>query len=120
MNSQNEPRTIVYAVAIALMLIPAILGATLDWRWWIEYALLSPPLIWLLATRRLALYEGIGQRRGIDRTQGRPSLLLALPLAFAATAYPTRFSGIAICVAIGLVVIFWKLPSRKTPSKMAI
>jgi hypothetical protein len=75
--------------ALAGMLLVAAAGAILNWPWWLEYALITPPAIWLIINSRLVVYRQLNSNAASpDR---RVPVVLVVPILFAAAIQPTRF-----------------------------
>jgi hypothetical protein len=88
--------------ALVGMLLVGVVGAILDWPWWLEYALIAPWGAWLIVSGRLVLYR---QLRPGSSDQRVPALLV-VPILLAGATRPTRYSGLVVVVAFVVVYIF--------------
>jgi hypothetical protein len=67
-------------MALVMMSLVAVVGAILNWSWWLDYAAIAPSVIWLIVSGRLVVYRQLPPGSA-DR--GVP-ILLALPVLLAA------------------------------------
>lgn len=100
--------------ALVLMLLLASVGAVLNWSWWLEYVLIAPLAIWLIASGRLVVYRQLGAHSGPpDR---RVPVLLVVPVLLAAAIRPTRYSGLVAVLAFAVVYVFSRRAVRSAAS----
>lgn len=83
-------------------LMPAVLGAILDWSLWIVYALLVPGLIWYLATEGLRYYRETQRSEPRAPLAKRVPALNALGYCFVVTVWGLTAGGLRFC---GLLVV---------------
>jgi hypothetical protein len=101
-------------VALAGMWLAAMVGAILNWPWWLEYALIAPLAVWLIVSERLVVYQQV--KPGSDSSdRGVPVVLVVLVL-FAAAIEPTRFSGLVVTAAFAVLLIFGRRRRNHAPA----
>jgi hypothetical protein len=98
------------ALAVAVMLVPATLGAILNWPWWVEYGLILPTVAWCIFTGRLVMYRQASHARFERRAL---PVAGCLPVLAAATVDPSRFSGLWIVLLFAIMLAV----SGSRPSK---
>jgi uncharacterized membrane protein len=98
-------------MALAMMSLVAIVGAILNWSWWLCYAAITPSAIWLIVAGRLVVYRELTPGSS-DR---RVPVLLVLPVLLAVAIRPTRYSGLVVVLAFVVVCIFSKRANPATP-----
>jgi hypothetical protein len=89
-------------VALLVMFLLAVFGAVLNWTWWLEYAVLVPPAIWLIISGDLVMYRQLKPGSKDHRLPVPLVGLIMVPAALQAT----RFSGMAMFVAFAIVYLF--------------
>ena len=107
-------------LCIAAMLSPAILGAILDWSWWVVYLLLIPGLMCFLVSGGMTSNKQI---RGSDPQVPDPQvpladrfpILYALPLFVVVTIFPSRLSGLFIVAGLVMGVLISRFRGRSVP-----
>lgn len=92
----------------ATWILPAMLGAILNWSLWIVYTLIVPGLIWYLATEGVRYYKDMKTSDQQAPVAMRVPALGALGYWFVITVWgqisgDTRFCG--LFVAFGLVIM---------------
>lgn len=90
------------SASLAGMLLVAAAGAILNWSWWLEYALITPFAVWLIASGRLVVYRQL-RSGSSDR---RVPIVLVVPVLLAAAIQPTRWSGLVAVAAFIVLFIF--------------
>jgi hypothetical protein len=90
--------------ALVGMLLVAVVGAIVNWPWWLEYGLIAPLAVWLIVSGRLVVYRQLSSRSGsLDR---RVPVVLVVPILLAAAIRPTRYAGLVVAAAFAVVYIF--------------
>ncbi len=77
------------SLAMVGMFVAAIVGAALNWAWWLEYAMITPSAILYIASGRLVVYRQLSAGSS-DR---RAPVGLVVPVLLAGAIEPTGFSG---------------------------
>jgi hypothetical protein len=88
-------------------LLPATLGAILDWHWWITYTLLIPGTVWYLATEGVRYYRE-AQRSDPKAPWGtRVPAFSLLGMAMLLTLWEhTRFFGLFLAAGLIMMDLF--------------
>lgn len=113
-NFYAQERSSLIALAYAMWLLPAVLGAVLDWSPWLVLALLVPGLIWYGAGEGVRRYKE-GRRINPETPLiRRVPVLASLPAFVVAIAFPTRFSGVLVVVGFvfGDLGSWWRKSRR--------
>ncbi len=101
--------------ALVGMLLVASAGAIVDWSWWLEYALIAPFAVWLIASGRLVVYRQLGSGSS-DR---RVPVALVVPVLLAAAIQPTRYSGLVVVAAFAVLFVFGRHRESDTPTTIS-
>jgi len=89
---------------LGVMVLVGVVGAALDWSWWLAYAVIAPGAVWLVVRARLVVYRQLGGSPGqFDR---RVPVVLVTPIALTAALRPTRYSGLIVVAAFAVVYAF--------------
>lgn len=102
------------ALAIGVLLVPAVLGATFDWAWWFDYLLIVAGLAWCIFTRRLVFYRAASHEPAGPRVF---PVAGGFPILVAATWSPSQFSGIWFVAGFAiLLTVYWAMRGRTLSS----
>jgi len=92
--------------AYIMWLLPAVLGAVLDWSGWLVLSLLIPGLVWYGLTGGKRCYKEIHSSNPEAPVGQRVPILYMLPLLIPALWFSSRFSGLLV-VAGFVYVDIW-------------
>lgn len=116
-----NPRRI--ALAYAMWLLPALLGAVLDWSRWLILALLVPGLIWYGATQGLSCYRQMRTLKPNSPSGLRiPALYSSSLFVGAIVFFPGRLVGVFIVAGFILADLGWwwqiraSMPKTRAPA----
>jgi hypothetical protein len=92
--------------AYVMWLLPAVLGAALDWSGWLILLLLIPGLGWYGVTEGRRCYKKVRSSNPDAPVGQRVPMLYVLPLLIPALWFSSRFSGLLV-VAGFVYVDLW-------------
>ena len=103
-----------------LWLVPATVGAALNWPWWLTYGLLVPGTIWYFGTEGLRYYEQAGRIDSKASLASRVPAIGVLCWVIVVTLFANPVLGTARCcgllVVAGLIaqaLVFYRGPVKR-------